>query len=211
MHIRSGIVADALTSPDAPDIRLGGRSMQQRHQVVPTQVQDWRYDSVQQDTPASMLPAATDRLARIALAPVPESARAAREFTTRALARWHLDALISDATLIVSELVTNAISHGAADGTPAADVELTWSYQASRLICVITDRATGAPVVAAENPEAESGHGLQIVAALSAAWGWTMLGTGQKAVWAALDLPESAIVAMTEAGLAARGRYPRPS
>jgi anti-sigma regulatory factor (Ser/Thr protein kinase) len=171
--------------------------MQQGHHVASTQVRDWRYQSVQQEAPKSMLSATanhgnTDRQARIALPGVPESARAAREFTTATLARWHLDALISDATLIASELVTNAISHGTPDGEPCANVELTWSYQVSRLICVITDRAPGAPVVAAENLEAESGHGLQIVAALAAAWGWTMLGTGEKAVWAALDLPVTA-------------------
>lgn len=44
-------------------------------------------------------------------------------------------------------------------------------------------------MVAPAGDDAESGHGLQIVAALAAAWGWTMLGTGEKAVWAALHLP----------------------
>jgi anti-sigma regulatory factor (Ser/Thr protein kinase) len=179
--------------------------MQQGHHVGSTQVRDWRYESAQQEAPKSMLSATTDRQARVTLSPVPESARAAREFTTATLARWHLDTLISDATLIASELVTNAISHGTPDGEPAANVELTWSYQVSRLICVITDRAFAAPVVAAENLEAESGHGLQIVAALAAAWGWTMLGTGEKAVWAALDLPPGAIA---EAGRSAAGVTP---
>jgi len=57
------------------------------------------------------------------------------------------------------------------------------------VICVITDRATEPPVMAPADTDAESGHGLRIVAALAAAWGWTMLGTGEKAVWAALHLP----------------------
>ena len=142
-----------------------------------------------------MLSASTDRQRRITLPPVPESAKAAREFTAATLHNWHLDPLISDAVLIASELVTNAIDHGSPQrqpGTrpgPAAAVELTWSYQVSRLICVITDRAAEPPVTAPADPDAESGHGLQIVGALAAAWGWTMLGTGQKAVWAALHLP----------------------
>ena len=173
--------------------------------MASTQVRDWHYKSVQQEAPKSMLSATTDRQARVSLPPVPESARAAREFTTATLARWHLDTLISDATLIASELVTNAINHGTPDGEPPAHVELTWSYQVSRLICVITDQAAAAPVVAAENLEAESGHGLQIVAALAVAWGWTMLGAGEKAVWAALDLPPGAIA---EVGLAAAGVTP---
>ena len=134
-----------------------------------------------------MLSTTTDRQRRITLPPVPESAKVAREFTTATLRNWHLDPLISDAVLIASELVTNAINHGSQRG--GAPVELTWSYQVSRLICVITDRAAEPPVTAPADPVAESGHGLQIVGALAAAWGWTMLGTGEKAVWAALHLP----------------------
>jgi hypothetical protein len=67
-------------------------------------------------------------------------------------------------------------------------VELSWCLQASRLICVVTDQAGTPPAMAAQDPEAESGHGLQIVGALAVAWGWTILSTGEKAVWAALDL-----------------------
>jgi anti-sigma regulatory factor (Ser/Thr protein kinase) len=134
-----------------------------------------------------MLSATTDRQRRITLPPVPESAKAAREFTAATLRNWHLDPLISDAVLIASELVTNAISHGSQQD--AEPVELTWSYQVSRLICVITDRGAEPPVAAPAGADAESGHGLQIVGTLAAAWGWTMLGTGEKAVWAALHLP----------------------
>jgi anti-sigma regulatory factor (Ser/Thr protein kinase) len=138
-----------------------------------------------------MWSATTDRQRRITLPPVPESAKLAREFTAATLRQWHLEPLISDAALIASELATNAISHGSQQtgGGPAAPVELTWSYQVSRLICVITDSALEPPVAAAADPDAESGHGLQIVGALAAAWGWTMLGTGEKAVWATLHLP----------------------
>jgi anti-sigma regulatory factor (Ser/Thr protein kinase) len=165
--------------------------MYQGQQVASTQVRDRRYSGGQQEAPTSMLSATTDRQVRVTLPPVPESARLAREFTTAALRKWHLDPLISDAVLIASELVTNAIDHGTAhsDNEGPGLVELTWSYQISRLICVIIDRAAEPPVIAPPDTDAESGHGLQIVAALAAAWGWTMLGTGEKAVWAALHLP----------------------
>ena len=112
------------------------------------------------------------------------------------LREWQLEPLIEDAVVIASELATNAIRHGtpAATGDAANDperarVELSWCLQASRLICVVTDQTGTPPTVAARDPEAESGHGLQIVGALAVAWGWTILGTGEKAVWAALDLP----------------------
>jgi two-component sensor histidine kinase len=161
----------------------------QGNQLASTQVRDRRYAIGQPDATRWMMSATTGRLCRISLAPMPESARAAREFTVAALRRWHLDPLISDAVLIASELVTNAINHGTPPGEVPGYVELTWSYQVSRLICVITDRALEPPVMTPAGTDAESGHGLQIVGALAAAWGWTMLGTGEKAVWAALRLP----------------------
>jgi anti-sigma regulatory factor (Ser/Thr protein kinase) len=165
--------------------------MYQAEQVGSTQVRDRRYEDRRPEAPKSMLSETTDRQCRITLPPVPESAGVARDFTAAALRKWHLDSLISDAVLIASELVTNAISHGtkSAAPQPPGSVELTWSYQVSRLICVIIDRAAEPPVMAPADDEAESGHGLRIVGALAAAWGWTMLGTGEKAVWAALQLP----------------------
>jgi hypothetical protein len=157
--------------------------------------------------PTASAPPATGRRRRIGLAPVPESARAAREFTVATLGKWHLDALIEDAVVIASELATNAIRHGtpAATGEATGDsesgrIELSWCLQASRLICVVTDQTGTPPALAAGGPEAESGHGLQIVGALAIAWGWTILGTGEKAVWAALELSVPAMKGDGEAG-----------
>jgi anti-sigma regulatory factor (Ser/Thr protein kinase) len=167
--------------------------MYQGRQAASAQAAGGRYGSGQ---PAAGAPPAAGRRRRVALAPVPESARAAREFTVVTLRKWHLDALIEDAVVIASELATNAIRHGtpAATGDAKVDreggrVELSWCLQASRLICVVTDQTGTPPALAAGGPEAESGHGLQIVGALAVAWGWTILGTGEKAVWAALELP----------------------
>ena len=155
---------------------------------------------------------------RLGLAPVPESARTAREFTVATLCRWQLEPLIEDAVVIASELATNAIQHGApaATGDNASDpgrgrVELSWCLQASRLICVVTDQAGTPPAVTAQDPEAESGYGLQIVGALAVAWGWTVLGTGEKAVWAALDLPGHADAAPGSARASAAAQEPAAS
>lgn len=166
--------------------------MYQGRQAASAQAAGDRYGS---RPPAVSTPPAAGRRRRIGLAPVPESARAARAFTVATLRNWQLDALIEDAVVIASELATNAIRHG----TPAATedamgevksgrVELSWCLQASRLICVVTDQTGTPPALAVGGPEAESGHGLQIVGALAVAWGWTILGTGEKAVWAALEL-----------------------
>ena len=167
--------------------------MYQGRSVASARVADDRHGSRQPGL--SALPGAGQRR-RLGLIPVPESARAAREFTVATLNEWHLGPLIEDAVVIASELATNAIVHGTpaatrdtAKGAERACVELSWCLQASRLICVVTDQAGTPPAMAAQDPEAESGHGLRIVGALAAAWGWTVLGTGEKAVWAALDLP----------------------
>jgi anti-sigma regulatory factor (Ser/Thr protein kinase) len=130
---------------------------------------------------------------RVFLAIGPESAKAARDFTKSVLREWGLDELIAEAALIASELVTNAIRHGACgpaegDDETQAKVELAWQRQASRVICVVTDRSPLPPVFGAADSDAESGRGLQVVAAIAAAWGWTMLGACSKAVWAALGI-----------------------
>jgi histidine kinase-like protein len=168
--------------------------MFQGRPAASAQAADDRYAS-RQPAPAKLALQGGGRR-RLGLAPVPESARAAREFTVATLHEWQLESLTGDAAVIASELATNAIVHGtpaaagdAANNPERARVELSWCLQASRLICVVTDQADTPPAVAARDPEAESGHGLQIVDALAVAWGWTILGTGEKAVWAALDLP----------------------
>ena len=181
--------------------------MYQGRQAASAQAAGDRYGSM---PPTVSPPPAAGRRRRIGLAPVPESARAARAFTVATLRMWQLDALIEDAVVIASELATNAIQHGtpAAMGEAAGEagsgrVELSWCLQASRLICVVTDQTGTPPALAAGGPEAESGHGLQIVGALAVAWGWTILGTGEKAVWAALELPGPAGAAMRGDGEAA--------
>jgi anti-sigma regulatory factor (Ser/Thr protein kinase) len=124
------------------------------------------------------------------LAAVPAATRSAREFTAAALGGWQLDALIQDAVMIASELAANAIRHAAPAAAGAAAVELAWWHRADMLTCVVTDASSDPPVLAAPDLGAETGRGLQIVDALAAAWGWTLLGDNEKAVWAALRLPQ---------------------
>lgn len=136
---------------------------------------------------------------RLVLRPVLESAKVARDFTKATLRDWQLDGLACEAVTIASELVTNAIRHGvglaaAADHDhDSAGVGLTWQREPSRVVCVVTDQSAKPPVLAASGPDAESGRGLQVVQALAAAWGWMMLSAQEKAVWAALLLPVSAV------------------
>jgi len=120
----------------------------------------------------------------------PESVKAAREFTAETLRCWQLDELMDEGVMIASELVTNAVRHGACAGGPASGkVGLSWQRHVGRVICVVTDGSTMPPVLMAADMDAESGRGLHVVDALAAGWGWTMVGGAEKAVWAILALP----------------------
>jgi len=126
------------------------------------------------------------------LIPGPESVKAARDFTATTLRSWNLDALVEEAVIVASELVTNAIKHGTSASGPRADVGsvmLAWQRHDSRIICVVTDGSSMPPVLEQADMNSESGRGLQVVHALAAAWGWVMLGACEKAVWAAFQLP----------------------
>ncbi|HKB36658.1 MAG TPA: ATP-binding protein [Gemmataceae bacterium] len=128
----------------------------------------------------------------LVLNPGAESVKAAREFTAVTLRDWRLDDLVDEAVVVASELVTNAIRHGTrCTVSSAADptVRLSWHRQADRIICVVTDGSDLPPVLEDADATAESGRGLQVVHALTAAWGWATLGACQKAVWAMFLLP----------------------
>src|SRR5258705_4359412 len=56
------------------------------------------------------------------LIPGPESVKAARDFTAATLHGWKLDALVEEAVIVTSELVTNAIRHGTCSSRPDVDV-----------------------------------------------------------------------------------------
>jgi two-component sensor histidine kinase len=123
-----------------------------------------------------------------------QSAKAARDFTAATLRGWQLDALADDAVIIASELVTNAIRHGTC--VPAGEaghppVMLAWQQHAGRLTCMVMDENAGPSVLTSAGPDSECGRGLQVVQALAAEWGWMMLDGHEKAVWAALCLPDA--------------------
>jgi len=120
----------------------------------------------------------------------PESVKAARDFTVETLTRWQLGELVDEGVMIASELVTNAVRHGACLGGPGSGkVGLMWQHHASLIVCVVTDGSGLPPMLGPADMGAESGRGLHVVHALAVGWGWTMLGAGEKAVWAALPLP----------------------
>jgi anti-sigma regulatory factor (Ser/Thr protein kinase) len=136
---------------------------------------------------------------RLLLTAEPASAGRARDFTHKQLVSWGLNPLIDNAVAIVSELFTNAITHGFATdaSTPAArrrtaHPRLILIRHPHRLQIVMTDPSRTPPALIDATKTtlfATSGRGLHLVGALSRRWGWALLPTGGKAVWAILDDP----------------------
>ncbi|MEU8776332.1 ATP-binding protein [Streptomyces sp. NPDC048606] len=136
-----------------------------------------------------------------------EAVRGARSFTRSTLNQWGLDYRFDDVSLVVSELVTNALRHALPDGgrgpgglggEPEAAVRLHLMRWSTRLVCAVRDpseeRPGGAfePERTEENCDLESGRGLFLVDAYSDNWGWHPLAgrlTG-KVVWALFMLAD---------------------
>jgi anti-sigma regulatory factor (Ser/Thr protein kinase) len=103
---------------------------------------------------------------------IPRSASAARRDATAQLHRWGLDGLIDTATLVVSELITNALVvsnrpglHGADDVASRVAMRLTYSHR--DLIVEVWDGGTGRPTRRSADADTEDGRGLHLVAALA--------------------------------------------
>jgi PAS domain S-box-containing protein len=104
----------------------------------------------------------------------------ARRFARETLEEWGAGDLVDSATLLVSELVTNAMVH---TGTTAL-LRLRLDAQVLRL--EVEDRHPGRSLpMGTQTPtdEAESGRGLLITSALASAWGVEYTATS-KSVWA---------------------------
>lgn len=102
--------------------------------------------------------------------------RMARRVTAARLRYCGLEPLIDDATLIVSELVTNAIQHAA-----SAQITFTMTVRGNYLHIAVHDETPSRPVIRDADDDAERGRGLFLVDCLAAAhrgtWGTSDDGT----------------------------------
>jgi anti-sigma regulatory factor (Ser/Thr protein kinase) len=89
-----------------------------------------------------------------------------------------------DLLLVVSELVTNAVVHG------AEPIVVTMVRAAERVRVEVTDGATESSPHTNPRPaaDAENGRGLSVVTRLAVAWGWRASPGNGKTVWAELPL-----------------------
>ena len=114
----------------------------------------------------------------------PVSASLAREFVRFHLLDAGLPDLVDDLRLVVSELVTNAISHA---GTPSTVV---LERSGPSVTLTVRDCSPSLPLLTAANSTAGSGRGLGIVDVLSRDWGVTDCMGEAKSVWAAFAVED---------------------
>lgn len=124
----------------------------------------------------------TRALTALTLPSAPHSARLARSYIRSALCDHDMGDYVDDAEMVASELVTNAIEHADALTIGLELLELEGS---GAVAVVVTDPSRRPPVQLHPTADLEHGRGLNIVAALSARWGWRPYETG-KAVFAIL-------------------------
>lgn len=122
----------------------------------------------------------------LALPSIPTSPSAARRFVQDALVDMGERDAEDIAVLLASELVTNAVLHG------EAPISLQVSCTKELLRVEVTDSSSTKPAPRQAGPGAVSGRGLDLVDALSSAWGVDQHADNGKAVWFELPLASSA-------------------
>jgi anti-sigma regulatory factor (Ser/Thr protein kinase) len=113
-----------------------------------------------------------------------DGVRAARRLTTATLQALS-DDLTSDAELVVTELVTNAVLHG----RPPICLRVRGRREKVRI--EVVDAGHTMPVRGQKNSENMTGRGLAVVESLTSAWGVERVDGG-KLVWAELGKPRRA-------------------
>lgn len=127
-------------------------------------------------------PPADTAVVRATLTPDPRGPGEARRLAERCAEEHGFDG--ADLALVVTELVTNAVRHG------APPIELEIDAAPDRVTVVVADGGGGGPVPRDAGRDEEGGRGLLLVEELSADRGVRAQPPG-KAVWAAL--PVSAV------------------
>jgi anti-sigma regulatory factor (Ser/Thr protein kinase) len=126
------------------------------------------------------LPSPTGRPAYTQTLPCePASARRARLLVSAACESWGLPGLVDSATLVVSELLANAVEHS---GSRLVRVIVS-NPEHDRVRVAVVDRSRVCPAPRAAAEDAEDGRGLAVVQALADRWGTEPKRWG-KSVWA---------------------------
>ncbi len=107
--------------------------------------------------------------------------RAARVFLDDVLHGWGHVAIPEDARLVLSELVTNAVIHA------RSPFSVSVGAGDSTVRLAVHDQSPAQPSMSEPDPLTPSGRGLQLISALSSAWGVERRPPG-KVIWAEVPL-----------------------
>jgi anti-sigma regulatory factor (Ser/Thr protein kinase) len=106
-------------------------------------------------------------------------------------------AAVTDAALVLSELLSNALCHATA--LPGSGLRVSWCLEADCVrICVTDGGAQTVPELGKPNPLTTGGRGLRIVEWLSLCWGTRHDDEGTT-VWAEVPVPQITAVAVPAA------------
>ncbi|HTJ66695.1 MAG TPA: ATP-binding protein [Actinospica sp.] len=123
------------------------------------------------------------RRVRFLVRALPESAGHVRKRAEKILRAWECRVDLDTATLLLDELFTNALMHGIAPGTGAAvaiGVDLVETPTGLHVEVHDPDQGTSDKVLRKPTTDDdESGRGLELVEALSAAWGCGRTSAGK--------------------------------
>ncbi len=125
----------------------------------------------------------------------------ARRHIEAILQAWDLADLVDTATLLASELVTNACRVSAGR---AAVIATRVMRTDADLIIEVWDADASVPIRQDPALDAEGGRGLLLVSALSDRWAFYRPHTGGKVVWCSLDLPTLPAACSPDAALPRR-------
>ncbi|MQY05598.1 ATP-binding protein [Actinomadura macrotermitis] len=118
-----------------------------------------------------------------AMIATPSAVGLLRDLAEAHLRKWGLCALVDDALLVASELITNAVR-----ARPRSLIGFRLVRQRAVLRIEVYDTSPGRAVI---TPSPDGGRGLVIVEALAREWGQRAEPAGGKSVYALLDLPVS--------------------
>lgn len=117
---------------------------------------------------------------RLDLEGAPASVSRARRFVRQALESWQIEGAVDAATLLTSELATNAVLHA------RSDFAVLVAHQGDQVRIDVLDGSPVPPQRRHHSTAAATGRGVALVEAVASAWGLTpkdRLGGFAKGVW----------------------------
>jgi anti-sigma regulatory factor (Ser/Thr protein kinase) len=123
------------------------------------------------------------------LGPIPTAASCARAHTTQVLWEWGMAQMSDTAQLIVSELVSNAVTASLALDDGPFPVRFWLLSDRKQVLVLVWDASPDPPIRMQPSADVEGGRGLMLVDAMSTQWNWYSAADNVegKVVWALIS------------------------